>query len=295
MPSPPTRGCPGPFQSRVLPVGPVGDRPNGRLEVQSHPVPGCRVHLVRAAPDHKGGQPRGDSSTAARGQAARRRLALGTLSARPREGDVRGRSSMAELQSSKLTVRVRFPSPAPRSPVQASGIVAGPGPSRTLRSCARRWRASSGRRAVRLRWCHAALAEADARGIEVLRLRWHPRQRRPCRRRRTARMTATSSDSAHDSGPSRSEQRPFAGSVPCPGLHAGHWPPTRGLNMRRRRAGRATGAFPVALRMIPLRSTSYPYRTITMCTRAIRATSLQMTEYPLDEYQPNAAQYFTKL
>jgi hypothetical protein len=44
--------------------------------------------------------------------AARPKPALGTLSARPGSWGARGRSSMAELQSSKLTVRVRFPSPA---------------------------------------------------------------------------------------------------------------------------------------------------------------------------------------
>ncbi len=172
------------------------------------------------------------------------------------------------------------------------------GRSHTLRSCARRWRASSGRRAVRLRWCHAALAEADARGIEVLRLRWHPRQRRPCRRRCTARMTATSSDSAHDSGPSRSEQStaPFRGQRSLP------WSSRRPLATYSRIEHAKTSGGPsnrsLSCRVTddPIaRSTSYPYRTITMCTRAIRTTSLQMTEYPLDEYQPNAAQYFIKL
>lgn len=147
-------------------------------------------------------------------------------------------------------------------------------------------------------WWLAAGAMLAALAAGVLRLRWHPRQRRPCRRRCTARMTATSSDSAHDSGPSRSEQStaPFRGQCSLP------WSSRRPLATYSRIEHAKTSGGPsnrsLSCRVTddPIaRSTSYPYRTITMCTRAIRTTSLQMTEYPLDEYQPNVAQYFTKL
>lgn len=119
--------------SCATPRGDEQSMPSPRLRrCRGIPHPDKALKTPRTAPPRKGQRcDAAPGTTRHRGAVARLHVGhehwVRCLRA-PCERGARGRSSMVELQSSKLTTRVRFSSPAPRMKAQVDRTIAAPGP-----------------------------------------------------------------------------------------------------------------------------------------------------------------------